>query len=132
MQSITFDTKTIAAIFTSLSQQKLLNRSAIRAHYNCGRNFTTTHYFLSHMLLEPTYCQYCNAELFFRETNGNCCSSGKIIIHYPTPPQELLTLFTDDGEVGSHFRTNIRFYNDAFAFTSMVANVDQNLAYLTK
>lgn len=68
------------------------------------------------------------AKKFYCETSTICCSNGTIDIFRPPAPHQLLHLFTDQGENGLHFRNNIRSYNNAFAFTSMGANIDQNLA----
>ncbi|KAJ2935002.1 hypothetical protein H1R20_g2134, partial [Candolleomyces eurysporus] len=60
---------------------------------------------------------------------GGCCLSGKIDLpKFPAPPHELLKLYTDkDDELAKAFRTNIRQYNDALAFTSVGRKLDHSL-----
>ena len=50
---------------------------------------------------------------------GSCCLQGKVRIDYVDAlPQSLHALFFGDGRVEKEFRSNIRRYNKAFAFTS--------------
>ncbi|KAG2191866.1 hypothetical protein INT47_005971 [Mucor saturninus] len=87
-------------------------------------------------------CPFCNAHMWVDERlkassiqNPRfrlCCSNGKITLPLPfTPPQELLDFVTNHyarNEQCVNFHTNIRAFNNAFAFVSIKANVDENLA----
>lgn len=118
-------------IGSSEYEQQRIRRSTFITSYNSGRNFIVTHYFHKHMLPAPTYCPFCGSKIFFHETLEICCKNGKITIQRPTTPQRILDLYIDQTELGTHFRSNIRSYNNAFAFPSMGANIDQNLANAT-
>jgi hypothetical protein len=51
---------------------------------------------------------------------GSCCLKGKVNLPLlQDPPQRLRQLFEIDNERAKEFRTNIRRYNAAFAFTSV-------------
>ncbi|KAI9010866.1 hypothetical protein CLU79DRAFT_710185, partial [Phycomyces nitens] len=87
-------------------------------------------------------CPFCNAHMWVDERLksssiqnprfGLCCSNGKITLPLPiAPPQELLDFVTNHdarNEQCVNFHTNIRAFNNAFAFVSIKANVDENLA----
>ena len=75
-------------------------------------------------------CQYCNAlhwkaerlsksrknNVFFR----TCCNSGRVQLPpLDPPPDEIQALFTNQDPASKEFCTNIRQYNNAFAFTSL-------------
>lgn len=75
-------------------------------------------------------CQYCEAfhwkeERLSKSTKANvlfgtCCNSGRV--HLPPldpPPDTIRNLFAEQGPASKEFRTNIRQYNNAFAFTSL-------------
>ena len=87
----------------------------------------------------PTYtCQYCGAILWYEErtiksTNTRqpkfsiCCMEGRVrlpLLSQPPPYLQYL-LSTTSGQIGVHFRKNIRVYNSMFAFTSMGGRVDK-------
>ena len=77
-----------------------------------------------------TECPHCHALLFANELMHTtiCCRKGKIQLCNPLlPPIEYMKLFTDNTEQAKEFRKNIRGYNNAFSFTSLGADFDQNL-----
>lgn len=77
-----------------------------------------------HHLGNMKICQYCNAQLYHNEPHGFCCNEGKVVLEELLPlPQELRALFYN-----ADFQKNIRAYNQAFAFTSMGAKIDEELA----
>lgn len=70
-------------------------------------------------------CPYCGALRYRSEPKGMCCSSGKVQLELPPDlPEALHNLIMYDKE----FKCDIRKYNQAFAFTSLRANVDERLA----
>ena len=70
-------------------------------------------------------CRHCHALVYKSESKGFCCRNGKVNLPAANdPPEDLLRLYQTD----PNFRTNIRAYNQIFAFTSMGVNVDNNLA----
>ncbi|KAI9022230.1 hypothetical protein CLU79DRAFT_702241 [Phycomyces nitens] len=85
---------------------------------------------------------FCNAHMWIDERLksssiqnprfGLCCSNGKITLALPiAPPQELLDIVTNhdrSNQKAENFHKNIRAFNNAFAFVSIKANVDENLA----
>ena len=84
-------------------------------------------------------CRFCGALHWLGErTSGAvaaprftmCCgTNGRIALPALQPlPRTLQRLFSDDDEECVHFRDNIRAYNSILAFTSIGANVDENLA----
>ena len=75
-------------------------------------------------------CQHCdalhwNAERLSMSTKtnvlfGTCCNSGRIQLPpLDPPPDAIQSLFTNQDPVSKEFRSNIRQYNNAFAFTSL-------------
>ncbi|XP_022868766.1 uncharacterized protein LOC111388318 isoform X2 [Olea europaea var. sylvestris] len=40
----------------------------------------------SHVLVQPTICEYCGAKKFHRENKGFCCSDGKVKLHVHSVP----------------------------------------------
>ena len=75
-------------------------------------------------------CQHCGAlhwtaERLTKSTKdnilfGTCCNSGAVQLPLLEPPPDAIrALFTDRDPVSKEFRTNIRQYNNAFAFTSL-------------
>lgn len=57
-----------------------------------------------------------------KETNGMCCSSGKVHIEVlQNPPEMLKKLLNGDHPQSKHFLDNIRSYNNAFQMTSFGA-----------
>lgn len=70
-------------------------------------------------------CTKCRAKLYCKETNNICCSDGKVKINGIIQcPQELKDLFIGDHLQSKHFMTYIRQFNNANAFASMGANVE--------
>lgn len=70
-------------------------------------------------------CSHCHALRYQSEPKGICCASGKVQLQLPPDlPEELHNKIRYDAE----FLKNIRKYNQVFAFTSLRANVDENLA----
>jgi len=59
---------------------------------------------------------------------GICCLSGQVNLPaFPDAPRELAELFDGTSPYSSEFKTHIRQYNTAFAFTSLGVNVDQSV-----
>lgn len=73
-------------------------------------------------------CQYCSAKLYKNERKGLCCKDGKVILPQANPlPPFLDSLYRTNLD----FVRDIRKYNQAFAFTSLGAKVDESLANAT-
>ena len=79
----------------------------------------------THKLEPVANCEHCNAKKFQFEPPGFCCRSGKI--HLPTPdtPPELMRLWSSSDADARHFRSNIRFFNGHFSFTSLYCHLDR-------
>ena len=84
-------------------------------------------------------CTFCNAQMWMEEritTSSRtrplfsiCCTHGKIVLPIPRcPPQQIINLLTAEDEASNDFFTNIRAYNNMFAFASIRANFDRDLA----
>ncbi|KAG2217967.1 hypothetical protein INT45_001401 [Circinella minor] len=84
-------------------------------------------------------CTFCNAQMWMEEritTSSRthplfsiCCTHGKIVLPIPRcPPQQIIGLLTAEDEASDDLFTNIRAYNNMFAFASIRANFDRNLA----
>jgi len=80
-------------------------------------------------------CPFCGAFHWLAEKIGSspvqspeftaCCQRGRVHLpHQSVPPQTLYTLFESNDEDGKEFRTNIRQYNMALAFTSLGVTED--------
>ncbi len=69
-------------------------------------------------------CKYCHAlhwaaEAVEPDEYGDCCLHGKVDVPLLEPlPDDLRTLYCENTTVCKEFRTHIRYYNKAFAFTS--------------
>lgn len=85
-------------------------------------------------------CQYCGALLWFNEQVQRnkeyeelkfsiCCGQGKIEVPYfATPPPLFKSLFFNKNTSASkNFLSNIRAYNNMFAFTSMGGKIDNTI-----
>ena len=71
-------------------------------------------------------CTSCQALKWKHETKGFCCQGGQIrlqLLH--SAPQPLLDLLTS---TDANANTYIRLYNSIFAFTSIQADIDKDLA----
>ncbi|XP_036222942.2 uncharacterized protein [Bactrocera oleae] len=69
-------------------------------------------------------CGHCGALSFDaeRSSKNSCCHGGKISLPpLDNYPEELVNLRNANGEIGRHFRENIRVYNNLFAFASFNA-----------
>ena len=85
---------------------------------------------------EPTHqCSHCKASIFKGELTKNktehyCCHHGIIPLDLMevNVPNTLKELLLDQTKTGKEFKVNIRKYNNLFAFTSMKANLDRDLA----
>ena len=83
-------------------------------------------------------CDFCKALMWDDERLSNstknkpkfgvCCLQGQVELPpLRTMPQELYSLLTQNTSECKEFRTTIRLYNSILAFTSISANVDQDL-----
>ena len=86
---------------------------------------------------EPDYeCDHCGAALFFDEVSSSksteyyCCHQGVVPLELMkvSVPRFLKQLLLSQSKEAKEFRKNIRRYNNLFAFTSMKANLDKQLA----
>ncbi|KAH9857118.1 hypothetical protein C2E23DRAFT_686252, partial [Lenzites betulinus] len=86
-----------------------------------------------------TYCVHCDAAHWLAERLsdssasrplfGFCCDKGQVsLLPLPEPPLSLRTLLTGNTPQAQEFRTNIRQYNAAFAFTSLGVNIDESVS----
>lgn len=74
-------------------------------------------------------CGHCSAFRYQKERPGLCCQGGKIVLpRHNAIPEPLNNLLTSNSDLAKEFRKNIRKYNQALAFTSFGANVNQELA----
>ena len=69
-------------------------------------------------------CTFCNAKRFPKEPKGLCCKSGKVsdVPLIPTPPDEMMPLFSLENSRSRQFLANARKYNSAFHMTSIKTN----------
>ncbi|KAJ8453935.1 hypothetical protein ONZ45_g19505 [Pleurotus djamor] len=59
---------------------------------------------------------------------GMCCDSGQVVLPpLRDPPHELRLLFEGNDDQAAEFRTNIRAYNAALAFTSLGVSLDSSV-----
>ena len=75
-------------------------------------------------------CEHCHALKWKNESKGFCCSNGQIILAPLSPaPQHLHSLLTTNDPITNEpYINQIRAYNQVLAFTSLGANIDENLA----
>ena len=65
-------------------------------------------------------CSNCGAFKFKRETDGFCCSSGKVLPNpFPRPPEDLQKLWTSNGRDGNLLKKYSRDINNAVALSSI-------------
>ena len=79
----------------------------------------------THMLKLVDNCEQCNAKKFQFELPGFCCRGGKIHLDTPETPPELMRLWSSSDADARHFRSNIRFFNGHFSFTSLYCHLDR-------
>ncbi|XP_071939844.1 uncharacterized protein [Coffea arabica] len=72
-------------------------------------------------------CEHSGAKRFHLEPPTFCCSGGEISIVAPPMPYDLKRLFIDSDEESTHFRNNVRTYNNNLGFTSFAAKYDSEL-----
>ena len=77
-------------------------------------------------------CEHCGAKRFHLEPPNFCCSGGEISIVAPSMPYDLKRLFIENDEESTHFRNNVRTYNNNLGFTSFAARYDPELTKNTK
>ncbi|KAG2212076.1 hypothetical protein INT45_006838, partial [Circinella minor] len=83
-------------------------------------------------------CPSCNVKMWIKEKSGGtiaepkftfCYNKGKVSFNLPPPPpNELLSLLINQDATARNFRQKIRLYNSAFAFSSIAAKYDSQLA----
>jgi len=75
-------------------------------------------------------CSYCYALKWKNETKGFCCMNGQIVLAPLLPAPEILYNFltTQDPDANEPYVKLIRAYNSLLAFTSLGANIDEELA----
>lgn len=67
-------------------------------------------------------CNFCHALKWRKETDGMCCSNGKIVLpNFQDPPHLLKSLLNGDHPQSKHFLDNIHLYNCVFQMTSFGA-----------
>ncbi|XP_071913897.1 uncharacterized protein [Coffea arabica] len=77
-------------------------------------------------------CEHCGAKRFYLEPPSFCCSGGEISLVIPAMPYDLKRLFIGNDEESTHFRNNVRTYNNNLGFTSFAARYDPELTKNTK
>ena len=90
---------------------------------------------LGHMNFECSHCgalHFISEQLSSSRVNelkfGMCCLSGQVRLPpFPQAPRELADLFHGASPHSLEFKTNIRQYNAAFAFTSLGVTVDRSV-----
>ncbi|PON70500.1 DNA helicase Pif1-like [Trema orientale] len=87
---------------------------------------------MSHLLQSPSLCGYCGAKKFQYESEGFCCSVGKVVLKGNDVPTELYELFTSTSIEAREFKRNIRIYNNNFSFTSFGVKQDKDLCSMNK
>ncbi|XP_044386769.1 uncharacterized protein [Triticum aestivum] len=80
----------------------------------------------THILKLDGNCTHCNARKFVSETDRFCCRNGQIELKQPEPIPELMRLWSSMDADSRHFRENIRFFNEHFAFTTLGVSLDEN------
>ena len=86
-------------------------------------------------------CRSCNARHWLNEKIASspqhtpifesCCKKGDVVLPpLSMPPEVLQSLMSEDTAEARHFRTNIRKYNSALAFTSLKYTPDERTAQL--
>ena len=69
-------------------------------------------------------CHKCRAKKWKEETDGLCCSNGKVLVPLLNePPQPLGTLLLGANPESKHFLKGIRAYNSSFQMASFGANI---------
>jgi len=79
----------------------------------------------THKLEAVENYEHCNAKKFEYETPGFCCRSGQIHLSTLETPPKLMRLWTASDADARHFRSNIRFFNGHFSFTSLYCHLDR-------
>lgn len=80
-----------------------------------------------HVLPGCIYCTHCNARRFHRESEGFCCSDGKVKLCMYGSPLQLYDLFTFEEVSCMKFKKILRGYNNHFAFISFGVKYDKEL-----
>lgn len=95
------------------------------SRHDLGRMDVVCHHCLAfHWLSESTV----KTRRYQHPEFGTCCNSGKVTLPPPRhPPDTLHNLFEADDEQTRDFRTNIRAYNMALAFTSLGVTQDDTI-----
>ncbi|XP_044005473.1 uncharacterized protein LOC122850380 [Aphidius gifuensis] len=77
-------------------------------------------------------CQHCSAKHFKveevnnKKTFNDCCSHGEVNLEpLPDPPHLIKDLFNRSHKLSKNFHERIRSYNNAFAFASFNANLNE-------
>ncbi|PKY62812.1 hypothetical protein RhiirA4_489984, partial [Rhizophagus irregularis] len=75
-------------------------------------------------------CDKCYALKWKNKTKGFCCLDGQVILSplHEAPPMLYNLLTSNDPNTDKPYVNNIRAYNSIFAFTSLGANIDEDLA----
>jgi len=82
-----------------------------------------------HVLKNVEDCRYCGAKRFQYEPPGFCCRKGKVHVHIPDVPAELKRLFvSQEDDDAKYFRSNIRYFNSHFSFTSLGVTLDRTVS----
>jgi hypothetical protein len=71
---------------------------------------------------------FCDALLIKDEEESMCCGRGKVVLdRINNPPLPLKHLFDGTSPHSKAFRTNMRYCNYAFAFTSLGVQIDERV-----
>ncbi|CAG8558034.1 16596_t:CDS:2, partial [Cetraspora pellucida] len=92
-----------------------------RKHVVCGR----------HMLPRMSIsCEHCQALHWPMESLTNCCRNGKVVLApLGNAPESIIKLLTQNSPIMEEpYLKHIRSFNSVFAFTSMGASIDRDLA----
>jgi hypothetical protein len=75
-------------------------------------------------------CSKCQALKWNKESKGFCCQNGQVVLAplLPAPPCLFNLLTTNDPISNEPYVNQIRSYNQVLAFTSLGANIDNELA----
>ncbi|GES80817.1 LOW QUALITY PROTEIN: uncharacterized protein LOC114645498 [Rhizophagus clarus] len=118
---------TTSRVIISATLRKQKSRATLTEEQNAN---ILTQDRISHQIHYATKQEHCHALKWKNESKGFYCSNGQIILAPLSPsPQHLHSLLTTNDPITNEPYVNqIRAYNQVLAFTSLDANIDENLA----